>query len=58
MTPDSVAQAAKLIRTGEISSWARALGDMPLFTARSFDLHTKRTNGPLGTNKRYRTKKS
>ena len=26
---------------------------MPLFTGRTFNLYTKRTNGPLGTNKRY-----
>ena len=54
VTPDSVAQAAKLIRTGEIIELGRVLSaDMPLFTGRSFNLYTKRTNGPLGTNKRY-----
>ena len=27
--------------------------DMPLFGTRRFDLHTKRTGGPMGSNKRY-----
>src|SRR4051794_3362236 len=54
VTADSVAQAAKLIRTGEIIELGRVLSaDMPLLTGRSFNLYTKRTNGPLGTNKRY-----
>jgi kynurenine formamidase len=54
VTPNSVAQAAKLIRTGEIIELGRVLSaDMPLLTGRSFNLYTKRTNGPLGTNKRY-----
>ncbi len=54
VTAASVLQAAKLIRTGEVFELGRVLtGTMPLFGTRSFDLHTKRTNGPLGTNKRY-----
>jgi kynurenine formamidase len=54
VTPASVLRAAKLIRTGEMFELGRVLtGTMPLFGTRTFDLHTKRTNGPLGTNKRY-----
>ena len=54
MTPETVAQAAKLIRTGEVIELGRVLSsDMPLFGTRRFDLYTKRTGGPMGTNKRY-----
>jgi kynurenine formamidase len=54
VTPERVAQAAKLIRTGEVIELGRVLSpDMPLFTGRSFNLYTKRTNGPLGSNRRY-----
>jgi kynurenine formamidase len=54
VTPASVLRAAKLIQTGEIVELGRVLSStMPLFGTRSFSLHTKRTNGPLGTNKRY-----
>jgi kynurenine formamidase len=53
VTPESVARAARLIRTGEIVELGRVLaGDIPLVGTRTFGLHTKRTNGPLGTNKR------
>jgi hypothetical protein len=54
VTPESVAKAAKLIRTGEVIELGRVLSsDMPLSPGRSFNLYTKRTNGPLGSNKRY-----
>jgi kynurenine formamidase len=54
VTAASVLRASKLIRTGEIIELGRTLtSTMPLFGTRTFDLHTKRTNGPLGTNKRY-----
>ncbi len=54
VTAASVLRASKLIRTGEIVELGRVLSSsMPLFGTRTFDLHTKRTNGPLGTNKRY-----
>jgi kynurenine formamidase len=54
VTPASVLRATKLIRTGEIIELGRVLtASMPLFGTRIFDLMTKRTNGPLGTNKRY-----
>jgi kynurenine formamidase len=53
VTSASVLRAAQLIRTGEIIELGRVLSSgMPLFGTRSFSLHTKRTNGPLGTNKR------
>jgi len=52
--PASVLRAAQLIRTGEIIELGRVLtATMPLFGTRIFDLTTKRTNGPLGANKRY-----
>jgi kynurenine formamidase len=54
VTAASVLRASKLIRTGEIIELGRVLANgMPLFGTRSFGLHTKRTNGPLGSNKRY-----
>jgi kynurenine formamidase len=54
MKPETVLRAARLIRTGEAIELGRVLsGDMPLGFTRHFDLHTKRTNGPLGANKRY-----
>jgi len=53
VTAASVLRAAQLIRTGEIIELGRVLtSTMPLFGTRSFDLHSKRTNGPLGANKR------
>src|SRR5690242_17851137 len=50
----SVLRAAKLIKTGEMVElgWTLA-ADMPLFGTRRFDVHTKRTGGPMGSNKRY-----
>lgn len=54
MKPETVLRAARLIRTGEVIELGRVLSpDMPLGAGRRFDLHTKRTNGPLGANKRY-----
>ena len=54
VTAASVLRASKLIKTGEIVELGRVLSSsMPLFGTRTFDLHTKRTNGPLGSNKRY-----
>jgi kynurenine formamidase len=53
VTPTRVLRAVRLIRTGEIVELGRVLSsDMPFVGTRRFDLHTKRTNGPLGTNKR------
>ena len=54
LTPESVLNASRLIRTGEVIELGRVLAmDMPLFGTRRFDLHTKRTGGPMGSNKRY-----
>jgi kynurenine formamidase len=54
VTPASVLKATKLIRTGEVIELGRVLSSgMPLFGTRTFNLQTKRTNGPLGDNKRY-----
>jgi kynurenine formamidase len=54
VTPESVLAASKLIRTGEVIELGRVLAmDMPLFGTRRFDIHTKRTGGPMGSNKRY-----
>jgi kynurenine formamidase len=53
VTPEAVARAARLIRTGQIVELGRVLAsDMPLFGTRRYDLYTKRTNGPLGSNRR------
>ncbi len=54
VTAESVLAASKLIRSGEVIELGRVLSmDMPLFGTRRFDIHTKRTGGPMGTNKRY-----
>jgi kynurenine formamidase len=54
VTPENVLRASKLIRSGEIVELGRVLAtDMPFFGTRRFDLHTKRTGGPMGSNKRY-----
>ena len=54
VTAESVLAASKLIRSGEVVELGRVLSvDMPLFGTRRFDIHTKRTGGPMGTNKRY-----
>jgi kynurenine formamidase len=53
MTPQNVLRAAKLIRTGEKIELGHVLRmDMPFFGTRRFDVHLKRTGGPLGTNRR------
>lgn len=54
LTPESVLNASRLIRTGEVVELGRVLAmDMPLFGTRRFDIHMKRTFGPVGSNKRY-----
>jgi kynurenine formamidase len=54
ITRESVLSASKLVRTGEVVELGRVLSmDMPLFGTRRFDIHTKRTGGPVGSNKRY-----
>lgn len=54
MNAQTVLRATRLIKTGEMIELGWMLSsDMPLFGTRRFDLHTKRTGGPLGSNKRY-----
>ena len=54
MTPANVLRAAHLIKTGETFELSQVLGrNMPLSPGRQYDVHTKRTTGPLGTNQRY-----
>ena len=54
MTPTNVLRAALLIKTGETFELGHVLGrDMPLNPGRQYDVHTKRTTGPFGTNQRY-----
>ncbi len=54
ITPESVLNASKLIRTGELVELGHVLAmDMPLVGTRRFDIHAKRTGGPVGSNKRY-----
>lgn len=53
ITPEAVLRAARLIKTGEVVELGRVLSmDMPFFGTRRFDIHTKRTGGPMGSNKR------
>jgi kynurenine formamidase len=54
MKPANVLRAAQLIKTGETFDLAHVLGrDMPLNPGRQYDVHTKRSTGPFGTNQRY-----
>jgi kynurenine formamidase len=54
MNPQTVLRASKLIKTGEMIELGWVLSsDMPLVGTRRFDLHTKRTGGPMGSNQRY-----
>jgi kynurenine formamidase len=53
MKPESVLRAVKLVRTGEVIDLARVLSsDMPFSSGRRFELHTKRSNMNLGSNRR------
>ncbi len=53
MNPATVLRAAQLIRTGEVVELGHVLSaDIPFFGTRRFDVHTKRTGGPMGSNKR------
>jgi kynurenine formamidase len=54
MKPANVLRAAQLIKTGETFELAHVLGrDMPLNPGRQYDVHTKRSTGPFGSNQRY-----
>jgi kynurenine formamidase len=54
MTPANVLRAARAIMTGETFELSHVLGrDMPINPGRQYDLHTKRSTGPFGSNRRY-----
>jgi kynurenine formamidase len=54
MNPANVLRAARLIKTGETFELGHVLGrDMPLNPGRQYDVHTKRSTGPFGSNQRY-----
>jgi kynurenine formamidase len=54
MTPATVMRAARLITTGQVIELGRVLEpSIPMVAGRRFDLTTKRTNGPVGANRRY-----
>jgi kynurenine formamidase len=54
MTSANVLRAAQLIKSGETFELGHVLGrDMPINPGRQYDLHTKRSTGPLGANQRY-----
>src|SRR5690242_16298305 len=54
MTPANVLRAARLITTGQTFELSHVIArDMPLNPGRQFDVHTKRSTGPFGTNQRY-----
>ena len=53
MSPQRVLRTARLIQTGEYLELGHVLSmDMPFFGTRRFDIPTKRTGGPVGSNKR------
>ncbi|MEX0960067.1 MAG: cyclase family protein [Burkholderiales bacterium] len=53
-TAANVQRAARLIRSGQKVELGHKLEmDMPFFGTRRFDVHLKRTGGPMGSNKRY-----
>jgi kynurenine formamidase len=54
MSSANVLRALKLVRSGEVIELGHVLAsDMPFFGTRRFDVHTKRTGGPMGSNKRF-----
>ena len=53
MKPETVLRAVRLIRTGQVFELGRRLEEsMPLQTTRTFELHSKRTAPPQGSNRR------
>ena len=53
MKPETVLRAVRLIRTGQVFELGRRLEEtMPLQATRTFELHTKRTAPPAGSNRR------
>jgi kynurenine formamidase len=53
MKPQTVLRAAQLIKTGQVFELGRRLEEsMPLQATRTFEMHTKRTSPPAGSNRR------
>ena len=53
MKPETVLRATRLIRTGQLFELGRRLeASMPLQATRTFEMHTKRTAPPQGSNRR------
>jgi kynurenine formamidase len=53
MKPQSVLNATKLIKTGEVIELGHVLNaQMPMSPARTFNMQVKRTSAPAGTNRR------
>jgi kynurenine formamidase len=53
MKPETVLRATRLIRTGQVFELGRRLEEsMPLQATRTFELHSKRTAPPQGSNRR------
>ena len=53
MKPETVLRATRLIRTGQTFELGRELSmSMPIQATRTFELHTKRTSPPAGSNRR------
>lgn len=53
MKPETVLRAIRLIRTGQVFELGRELSmSMPIQATRTFQLHTKRTAEPQGSNRR------
>ena len=53
MKPETVLRATRLIRTGQVFELGRRLeASMPLQATRTFEMHTKRTTPPQGSNRR------
>src|SRR5258707_13614032 len=54
MTPAAVLRATQLIKTGETFELAHVLSEkMVINPGRQFNVHTKRSTGPFGSNLRY-----
>src|SRR5258708_15611255 len=54
MTPAAVLRAAQLIKTGETFELAHVLSEKRVINpGRQFNIHTKRSTGPFGSNQRY-----
>ncbi len=53
MKPETVMRAVRLVRTGQVFELGRRLEEsMPLQATRTYEMHTKRTAPPAGSNRR------